>query len=201
MDAVFTWITNYGYGAIFLFLMLGIVGLPVPDETLLVFCGYLISKGNLKPIPAWICAFTGSWCGISLSYTIGRTLGIGFVHKFGKYIHVSEAQLDGVHKWFDRLGHWVLFFGYYIAGVRHFSALVAGTSKLKFTHFIAYAWSGGLLWVTTFLTLGYYLGENWKQIAELIHHYVLYISLAILAGVVSYYIFFRRRRKPRVDQS
>ena len=32
---VFGWITQYGYFAIFLLLVCGIVGLPVPDETLL----------------------------------------------------------------------------------------------------------------------------------------------------------------------
>ncbi|MBZ5603021.1 MAG: DedA family protein [Acidobacteriia bacterium] len=194
MDAVFTWITTYGYGAIFLLLMLGVVGLPIPDETLLVFSGYLISKGTMHPLPAWMCAVAGSWCGISLSYTIGRTLGLGFIHKFGKYIHVTEERLTGVHKWFDRMGHWVLFFGYYIAGVRHFSAILAGTSGLSFPSFIAYAWAGGLLWVTTFLTLGYYLGENWKQIAELIHHYLLYVSLAVLAAALCYYIWKRRQQ-------
>jgi membrane protein DedA with SNARE-associated domain len=35
MDIGFEWINDYGYIAIFLLLMLGIVGLPVPDETLL----------------------------------------------------------------------------------------------------------------------------------------------------------------------
>src|ERR1700742_1184048 len=182
MHGLFEWVTgyfipHYGYGAIFLLLVLGVVGLPVPDETLLVFCGVMISKGKMHPGWAWISALTGSWCGISLSYTIGRTLGLGFVHKFGKYIHVTDERLDHVHKWFDRVGHWALFIGYYIAGVRHFTAIVAGTSKLKFTHFMAYAWTGGLLWVTTFLTLGYYLGDNWQRIWESIHHYILYVSI------------------------
>ena len=193
MDAVFNWISTYGYGAIFLLLMLGIVGLPIPDETILVFCGYLISKGTLSRVPAWATAVVGAWCGISLSYTIGRTLGLGVVHKFGKYLHVTDERLANVQKWFDRLGHWVLLFGYYIAGVRHFSAILAGTSKLKFTHFIAYAWTGGLIWATTFLTVGYYLGENWKQIAEVIHHYLFYFSLFILTGLIGYYIWKRTR--------
>jgi len=39
MEFVFQWVSTYGYGALFLLLMLGIVGLPIPDETLLVFCG------------------------------------------------------------------------------------------------------------------------------------------------------------------
>ena len=49
MSHVFAWIAQYGYGAIFVLLMLGVVGLPVPDETLLVYCGYLISKGVMNP--------------------------------------------------------------------------------------------------------------------------------------------------------
>jgi membrane protein DedA with SNARE-associated domain len=194
MDGVLQWITTYGYGAIFLLLMLGVVGLPIPDETLLVFCGYLISKGNMHPLPAWLTAVAGSWCGITLSYTIGRTLGLGFVHKFGKYLHITEERLANVHQWFDRIGHWALFVGYYIAGVRHFTAIVAGTSKLKFTHFMAYAWSGGLLWVTTFLTLGYFLGENWKRIAESIHHYLLYVSIGVIAAALCYYLLRRRKQ-------
>jgi membrane protein DedA with SNARE-associated domain len=193
MESVFQWITTYGYGAIFLLLMLGVVGLPVPDETLLVFCGYLISKGTMHAIPAWFSALAGSWCGISLSYTIGRTLGVGVVTRYGKYLHITEERLDRVHQWFDRIGHWALFLGYYIAGLRHFTAIVAGMSKLPFPTFMTYAWSGGLLWVTTFLTLGYYLGENWLKVAEAIHHYGLYVSLVLLTIVVGYYLLKRRR--------
>ena len=40
---VLAWISQYGYLAIFLLLVMGIVGLPVPDETLLTFTGYLVS--------------------------------------------------------------------------------------------------------------------------------------------------------------
>jgi membrane protein DedA with SNARE-associated domain len=194
MDGILQWITTYGYGAIFVLLMLGVVGLPIPDETLLVFCGYLVSKGRMHPVWAELTAIAGSWCGISLSYTIGRTLGLGAVHKYGKYLHITEERLAKVHEWFDRIGHWALFVGYYIAGVRHFTAIVAGTSKLKFTHFIAYAWTGGVLWVTTFLTLGYFLGENWQKIAESIHHYLLYVSLVAIAAAVGYYLLKRRKQ-------
>jgi len=193
MDAVFHWIAIYGYGFIFVALMLGVVGLPIPDETLLVYCGYLISAGHMRPLPAWLCALAGSWCGISLSYTIGRTLGLGVVHRFGKYLRITQDRLDRVHKWFDRIGHWALFVGYYIAGVRHFTAIVAGTSQLPFRYFAAYAWSGGLLWVTTFLTLGYFLGENWQRVFETIHHYLLYVSIGVLVLALCYYLLKRRK--------
>jgi membrane protein DedA with SNARE-associated domain len=194
MDAVFQWIPTYGYGMIFLLLLAGVVGLPIPDETLLVFCGYLIYKGTLHPLGTFSAALAGSWCGISLSYTIGRTLGLGAVHRFGKYLHLNDERLQKVHQWFDRVGHWALFVGYFIAGVRHLTAIIAGTSKLDFLSFAKYAWPGGLLWVSTFLTLGYFLGENWKRIAESIHVYVLYISIALLVAGAGYLVFRKARQ-------
>jgi len=185
----------WGPGFLFLLLIGGVVGLPIPDETLLVFCGYQISQGRMSPISTWLCALAGSWCGITLSYTIGRKLGLGVVHRYGKRLHITEERLNRVHAWFDRIGHWALFVGYYIAGLRHFTAMVAGISKLRFPTFAAYAWSGGLLWVTSFLTLGYFIGDRWEQIAELIHHYLLYASIALLAVLAIWYVLRLRSKR------
>src|SRR6478672_8060401 len=149
MEAVFAWVAEHGYRALYLLLALGVVGLPIPDETLLVFTGYLIGRGTLHPVGAFAASVAGAWTGISGSYLLGRTLGVGAVHRYGKYVHFTEARLARVHRWFDRIGHWMLFVGYYIAGVRHFTAVVAGVSRISIFSFIAYAWTGGLLWVST----------------------------------------------------
>jgi membrane protein DedA with SNARE-associated domain len=189
MEVIFGWISTYGYAALFALLVTGIVGLPIPEETMLVFCGYLISKGKLHPAATLGAAVAGSWCGISASYWIGRTLGLGVVHKFGKYLHVTDAQLAAVHGWFDRRGHWALFFGYYIAGVRHVTAVIAGASKLEFPSFLLYAWSGGLVWVSAFLTLGYVIGERWREIAELVHSYMRVVGFAVVVIGLAYWYF------------
>lgn len=173
--------------------MVGVVGIPIPDETLLVFSGYLISQGTFHPLQTYAVAVGGSWCGISLSYGLGRTLGIGVVHKFGRFLHVSDAQLEKVHAWFDRRGHWALFLGYYIAGVRHLTAIIAGASGLRFTSFIAYAWTGGLCWAAAFLTLGYFIGKDWRRVAELVHRDLLIISVVLLL-VGAGYLLLRRKR-------
>jgi membrane protein DedA with SNARE-associated domain len=183
MEAVFDWITQYGYIALFMLLMLGIIGLPIPDETLMVFCGYLISKGTFDPVATWLTAFAGSVCGITVSYMLGRKFGLKLIHNYGRYLRFTPDKLDKVLKWFDRIGHWTLFVGYYIAGVRHFSAVVAGTSGLRPPQFALYAYSGGAVWVTTFLTIGYFVGENWKVIAEQVHHQMARVSIVVLAVV------------------
>jgi len=201
MDFILQWVSTYGYEAIFLLLMFGIVGLPVPDEPLMIFSGYLVSTGHLDLVPTLLVAFAGSVSGITTSYLLGRTLGLGFVHKYGRYIHVTEKRLNFVHSWFDRIGHWVLFIGYYIAGVRHFSALIAGTSCLEYRSFAIYAYSGAAVWVCTFIGIGYYFGDKWRMVAEIIHANLLLISAFVVVVGGAYAVYWWRRNRSRIDAS
>jgi membrane protein DedA with SNARE-associated domain len=194
MESVFEWISLYGYAALFVLLVLGIIGLPVPDETLLVFCGYLVAQGKLAVVGTYAAAAAGSLCGITISYWIGRGLGFEVVHWFGRYARVGEQRLDQIHRWFNRSGHWLLFVGYYIAGVRHFTALIAGASHLEFRSFMLYAWSGGAIWVGAFLTIGYVIGENWREIADLVHRWMHWIAYGFVAAAIVYWLIWRARK-------
>src|SRR5689334_25250078 len=98
---VLAWITQYGYLAIFLLLVLGIVGLPVPDETLLTFTGYLVFKGHLSLPLAYSTALAGSISGITISYWLGRTFGLALIHRYGRYIRITEAHIQKTHSWFE----------------------------------------------------------------------------------------------------
>ena len=119
-------VSQYGDLALFFLLVFGIIGLPIPDETLLTFAGYLIFKGHLHFPTTLAAAFAGSVCGITGSYLIGRTGGLYVIHKYGRYVHITPERLDYVHAWFERVGRWGLFFGYFIPGIRHFTAIIAG---------------------------------------------------------------------------
>src|SRR5215813_15120141 len=161
---LFAWISQYGYPAIFCLLVLGIVGLPVPDETLMTFTGYLIYKGHLHPAWAFTAAFSGSVCGITLSYILGRTFGLALIHRYGRYVRIREEHVEKAHAWFRHAGHWSLTFGYYIPGVRHFTAYAAGMSDLEAPVFCLFAYMGAALWSASFIALGYFLGERWKSV-------------------------------------
>ena len=191
MEHIVAWISQYGYVAIFVLLVFGIVGLPVPDETLLVFTGYLVFKGRLSLPLAFVAAFAGSTCGITISYTLGRTFGITLIHRYGRYLRITEEHINKAHAWFERVGHWGLTFGYFVPGVRHLTAYAAGMSKLEAPQFAAFAYSGGALWVSSFIGLGYFLGERWRTVEKQIDRYLLDVSIA--AGIViAAYLVWRK---------
>ncbi len=191
MDTLLIWISHYGYLGIFSLLVLGIIGLPVPDETLLALSGFLIYKGTLHWIPTFLAAYLGSITGISISYAIGSTFGHRILTKYGKYIHINGERLQKAHNWFEKIGRWALLIGYFIPGVRHIIAILAGTSELQMWEFALFAYTGGLIWTATFLSVGYFFGEKWSIVLEIINHHIILLTLAAI--IILLFVFFYKK--------
>lgn len=198
-----TWILQYGGLALFILLTLGILALPVPEETLMVLCGILMQKGNLNIPSTVIAAYLGAMCGISMSYLLGRTAGHYVLAKYGKWIGLTHKRLEKVHTWFERFGKWTLFIGYFIPGIRHFTGFVAGTSDLTYRQFALYAYSGAFFWVSMFLSIGYFFGSRclaffarYKEI-DLGFDRLTWVVVGVIIGVVIYVIYKARQHKKR----
>jgi membrane protein DedA with SNARE-associated domain len=199
-EAAFHWISQYGYAGIFSLLTFGIVGLPVPDEWLLTFSGYLVFKHTLSFVPTFAAAFLGSACGITFSYLLGKVFDTYILLRYGRFLHITPERLARAHEWFERRGRWTLLVGYFIPGVRHLTGYVAGASELSYANFALFAYSGAFCWAAFFITLGYVLGENWNRVMQSIHETtILMIGLA-LAAVLGYVIFeYVRRQQKRTS--
>jgi membrane protein DedA with SNARE-associated domain len=197
VESVFGWIAHYGYVGIFGVLMLGIIGIPVPDETLLVFTGYLIFKQELAPLPAFGAALMGSLGGITVSYAIGRTLGLYLVNRLGHLLHLDAEKLEQVRAWYERRGKYGLVLGYFIPGIRHLAAYIAGSSKLPVPVFATYAYLGGFLWSGTFITVGYVLGDEWQRMSSAIHRYLLIGAGLATVAIAIGFVVLRHRQQTR----
>jgi membrane protein DedA with SNARE-associated domain len=173
--------------------MLGIVGIPIPDEGVLTFAGYLIYKGDLQPVPTMAAAFLGSACGITVSYGLGRTVGLYLIKKYGHLVHLTASDVDRVQQWFDRVGKWGLLFGYFVPSVRHVTAVVAGSAKLRPLVFAAFAYTGGFIWSVTFIAIGYFLGEEWARVSTKIHHPLAIGSSLVIVLLLLYWVVQRRK--------
>jgi membrane protein DedA with SNARE-associated domain len=194
---ILAWITEYGYAAIVGLLMLGIVGLPVPDETLLAFTGYLVYRGNFRLPLAFAAALIGSGCGITISYLLGRVFGLKLIHRYGRYVRIREDHVEKAHAWFRKAGHWSLTFGYFIPGVRHLTAYAAGMSALEAPQFALFAYMGACLWVSAFLSLGYFLGDRWEAVEHNVHHYLVYLTVAGAIALAAYFVWRKRQARAR----
>jgi membrane protein DedA with SNARE-associated domain len=181
-------ISHYGYIGIFSLLMLGVFGVPFPDESLLTFSGYLASKGHLHILPTIIVAFLGSIVGMTLNYVVGRTLGLVAIREYGHHVRLTPEKMERVSDWFDRFGKWTLPISYFIPGIRHLSAFVAGASKLRFSVFTLFAYSGGFLWILTFTLMGYFLGHKSANRTAQFTNFLIFAGIVLLFIALYLYI-------------
>jgi membrane protein DedA with SNARE-associated domain len=149
------WISQYGYPAIFFILIGGIVGVPVPDQLLLVISGYLVLTHALNLLPTLVAAILGSVVGITLSYALGRGSG-SYLSK----VPFAATRLQTARHWFERFGGWTLVFGYFIPGIRNLIGFTSGMMRLKVRHFAPYAYAGATVSSVTCVLAGYFLGEQ-----------------------------------------
>jgi membrane protein DedA with SNARE-associated domain len=196
MDSAFVQsLLQHGSLALFVLLALGIAGLPVPGETLLVVAGGLISQHRLAAVPTYAAAIAGSSAGITISYLIGRAAGVTVIRRYGARLHIDAEDIEDVRAVFRRAGKWGLMFGYFVPGVRHLTALVAGGACLELRLFSMFAYVGAALWSAVFLTIGLFVGEQWTAIAGRIHLHGWFLAIAALAAVVAF-VVYRHRMRP-----
>jgi membrane protein DedA with SNARE-associated domain len=196
MNGIIYWIKANKYLGIFSSLMLGMFGLPVPDESILTLTGYLISKNHLQPLRALAAAYLGSTCGITVNYLLGHTVGFHLVKRYGRILRLTPEKLERAHDWFSHHGKWALFLGYFFPGLRHLTPFVAGASRLKWPVFALFTYTGGFLWAVTFVTLGYTVGgEEGGQIPARLQLYVLMALGVFFTGLAFYWIVRQKKRQ------
>ena len=99
----------------------------------------------MQLLPILAAAFLGSACGITLSYGLGRTVGIYLLAKCGHAVRITRDKVSHVHSWYDRVGKWGLLFGFYLPGVRHLIGFGAGIEKLPVSVFALFAFTGAFI--------------------------------------------------------
>ena len=175
-------IAKYSYVGIFLSTGLGILGLPIPDETLLASIGFLAWQGIVYYPLALVVAFTGTSCGITIGYILGRRFGNPFLEKYSDRMRISRENLHKAEGFYKKYGKLVLTIGYFIPGVRHVFAILAGISLMPYRPFALFAYTGGLLWTITFVTLGYFLGEHWHRVAFYSVRYMIPVAVIVVCA-------------------
>lgn len=185
--------SKYGYWVLFLGLLLEFVALPFPGETTMAFAGFLSYTGKLDFVTLIVVAIAGTTIGMTLTYFVGKKAGMPFIHRYGKWFLLSPSKLEKAQAWSDKYGSILIFIGYFIPGVRHFTGYLAGITALPFRKFALYAYSGAIIWVLLFIGIGRIFGPQWMSIFHLFEMYAVWIICGV-AAIALLVVLYRYRR-------
>src|SRR2546422_580345 len=136
-------VASYGYVVLFFLVALESLGIPLPGETALLTAAALAALGHLSIYAVVATAVAAAVIGDNGGYWIGRKGGIALVRRYGRRIHLNESQLDRARGFFERHGPKTVFIGRFIALLRTWVAVLAGTARMPYGSFMFYNALGG----------------------------------------------------------
>jgi membrane protein DedA with SNARE-associated domain len=147
--------------------------------SILLASGLLVQRGHLNLGEVIVFGILGAVSGDQIGYWIGRGGGRPFVLRWGGYVFITPARLGPAEALFARHGGSAVFLARFVAGLRVFGALVAGTSCMPWGKVTLYNVLGGTVWASAVVLFDYFL---WAGIS-LVEHWVGRASLLLLAGL------------------
>jgi len=161
-------LTDYGYLAIFVLMFVEEAGvpLPLPNEVALMYVGYLAYQGKLDANLAGLVATLGAAGGSALLYTIARRGGRRLIHRFGKFIHVTDERLNQAENAVARWGPISIPIARLTPGLRIATTIVSGVLRVSYRVVIVSVVGVSLVWSYFWVHLGRLLGDRWEEGAK-----------------------------------
>ncbi|MBO0807306.1 MAG: DedA family protein [Actinobacteria bacterium] len=187
-----SFLTQYGLAAVFLFGFLEACCVPIPSEVTFGFAGVLAGEGHLNIVAIIIVGTVAELLGSLVSYTIGRVGGRPLVRRFGRYLLITQGDIDRAERFFAGRGAWAVLAGRALPVVRTFASIVAGFIEMPALLFGLLSLIGTAIWVTVIALVGYGLGSAWERVAHgiTVAGYAI-VAVAVLAIVA--FIVYRLR--------
>jgi membrane protein DedA with SNARE-associated domain len=172
--------------------------LPVPSELVMPPAGYWAAKGEMNFVIALACGVLGSVIGALANYYGAQWIGRPLIQRYGKYVFLSEKNLQRSERFFAQHGEISTLIGRLFPVVRHLISIPAGLHRMPLPKFILYTAIGAAVWCAILTWIGYFLGQHENVLrSEEIHRYVTWALLALipLTAVIVVVYVLRRRRK------
>lgn len=187
-----SFLTQYGLAAVFLFGFLEACCVPIPSEVTFGFAGVLAGEGHLNIVAIIIVGTVAELLGSLVSYTIGRVGGRPLVRRFGRYLLITQGDIDRAERFFAGRGAWAVLAGRALPVVRTFASIVAGFIEMPAMLFGVLSLIGTAIWVSVIALVGYGLGSAWERVAHgiTVAGYAI-VAVAVLAIVA--FIAYRLR--------
>lgn len=181
-----------GWPGVVLMMAIESACIPLPSEIIMPLSGWMLIKAKgLDANYTFLAGFygaIGNLLGSLIAYWLGRWGGRPAIERYGRYVLVSQHDLDTADRWFSRYGSFAVFFSRMLPVVRTFISFPAGIARANLAMFVALTFAGSLPWSTALAYAGFVLGEHWEQIRSAMRPFDVPIII-VLVALVGLYVY------------
>ncbi len=199
MDFLLEYLGPYHYVGFFVLLLLCGVGLPIPEDIVIITGGYFAHIGHTRLIPTLATLYVGALSGDFVLYWVGRKFGKEILSHKRLTWFFSPSRIKAINYYFHRYGNRTLFFARFMVGLRSTIFLSSGAFKIPFRRVLLFDGIAASVSVSVVCFLGYYFGDRIDQVLywlKRLEHWIgLVIGILIGVFLVWIYRFFKKQEK------
>ncbi|MDD5144715.1 MAG: DedA family protein [Candidatus Pacebacteria bacterium] len=181
-------ISDTGYFGIAFLMALESACIPIPSEIIMPFSGYLVWLGKFNLLQVALWGAIGNVIGSVVAYIVGFYGGRPLLDRYGKYLLISNEEINRAQEWFAKYGSASIFFSRLLPVVRTFISFPAGIARMNFGKFLIYTFLGCLPWAFILTYAGVIMGENWKDLEIYFKRFDWLILILFVASVSWWFI-------------
>ncbi len=185
-----------GYWLVGLLMLIESTVLPVPSELVIPPAAHLAhTKGGMELWGIVVAGTVGSWLGASIMYWFSRLAGRPLALRYGKYVFISAAKIEGAERWATHYGSMGIFISRLLPVVRHLIGIPAGIVRTDFLKFSVFTLLGSAVWCSVLCWVGVRMGEDMSKTENMTHTLSVWGGGLLLAIGALYYFFVHRQMK------
>jgi membrane protein DedA with SNARE-associated domain len=188
MEYLTLFVQHWGYAAVLASVLLGSIGLPVPEESILMMAGYLVWRGDLRLPLVVVIGIVGASLGDNLGYWVGRRYGASVLRRYAARSWLRPATLEASQRFLLTHGAPAIFVARFVPGLRFAAGPVSGIAGMPAASFFIANILGAICYVPIVVCIGYAIGrgagprlEHLRAAGVAIEHIVL---LAAIVGTL-----------------
>jgi membrane protein DedA with SNARE-associated domain len=133
---------------------------------------------------------------------LGRFAGKPFVEKYVRRFSLLSRQFDRAEGQFRKHGHWAVFVGRFITGLRVFAGPLAGMFRMAYLRFLFFNFTGAMIWAATIVSAGFLFGGSWDSLVRFVErlHWLTLAAIGVVALAVAIIYFARRRNRTEIQR-
>lgn len=137
----------------------GLVITPfLPGDSLIFAVGTLAGGGYIDILIIYFTMLIAAILGDTVNYWVGHHFGSrAFARKNSRIF--KREYLEKTSDFYKKHGGKTIILARFVPIVRTFAPFVAGVGKMHYSTFLLYNITGGLIWVTSLIFAGYFLGQ------------------------------------------
>ncbi len=182
------------------FLIIAGLGLPIPEDLMLLAAGVLVHRGEVSFAGALIACAIGVFIGDTTIFLMARRLGpAALTRRPFRWLITPERHVR-IEAMFARYGNVIVFMARHMAGLRAPTFAMAGLHGMPLSKFWLYDGLGLCVSAPVVIGIGYWLADNLDGARALLERFELVVIACLVTGVVGLVVWRRARKNAAVSE-